>query len=102
MDNQTKTMLCVATAGAFFIPAIIFNFWYLALIAAFFDWLPLPTGWMKIEKKKNKRLIVLHVILTLIAYAFLVMWIILQHTYLDFLFLEIWWLAVIVGVFITR
>ncbi len=101
-SNKTKTMLCVALAGLFFIPVIIFNIWYFAIIAAFFDWLPLPTGWMKMERNKNKKMVILHVILTLIAYSFLVLWLILPIVVYKFLFMEIWWMAVIAGVFITK
>lgn len=101
MDNRMRTMLCVALAGLFFIPAIIFNIWYLAIIAAFFDWLPLPTGWMKIEGRKNKNAIILHIVLTLIAYAFLIIWLLLSYDSSRFLFLETWWLAVMAGVFVS-
>ena len=102
--NQIKTLLCVTIAGLFFIPAVIFNLWYLILIGAFFDWLPLPTGWMKLDKDKagNKKLIVLHIIVTLIAYLFAIIWIFNPATVYKFLFLEIWWIAVVVGIFITN
>ncbi len=101
-DNKTKTMLCVAIAGLLFIPAVIFDIWYLAVIAAVFDWLPLPTGWMRMEGEKNRKAVIAHVILTLIAYSFLVLWIIYPQTLFKFLFLEVWWSAVIAGVFISR
>ena len=102
MTNKSRTMLCVALAGFFFIPAVLFNIWYLAIIAAFFDWLPLPTGWMRIEGHKNKNAIAVHTALTLIAYALLVVWLIYPSTVYGFAFLEIWWSAVMAGVFITR
>ena len=101
MKNRDKTMLCVAIAGLFFIPAVILNLWYLAIIAAFFDWLPLPTGWMKSERV-NRKMVILHVIATLVAYAFLVIWLLLPQRIYGFLFLEIWWSAVVIGVFMTR
>lgn len=102
--NQTKTLLCVTIAGLFFVPAVIFNIWYLVLIGAFFDWLPLPTGWMKLNKAKpkNKKMILLHILITLIAYFFVVIWIFIPTDIYKFLFLEIWWLAVIIGIFITK
>ncbi len=101
MKNRTKTLLCVALAGLFFIPAVVFNIWYLAIIAAFFDWLPLPTGWMKFGERKNTAAIALHVIFTLAAYSFLVLWLIFSLPASNFLFLELWWIAVIAGIFIT-
>ena len=103
-SNRTKTMLCVATAGLLFIPALIFDLWYLILIGAFFDWLPLPTGWMKFntELKPNKKIVFLHAATTLVAYAFSVLWIIFPLHIYKFLFLEIWWSAVIIGIFITK
>jgi len=102
MSNQTKTLICVLIAGLFFIPAVVFDIWYLVLIGAFFDWLPLPTGWMKLDKNKSKskRLIFLHTLVTLIAYSFAVVWFFVPVSIHRFLFLEIWWLAVIIGLFI--
>ncbi|MHC1591554.1 MAG: hypothetical protein ACXQS8_05670 [Candidatus Helarchaeales archaeon] len=118
ISNRAKTMTCVATAGLLFIPAVIFDLWYLVLIGAVFDWLPLPTGWMKIneDQLKNKNAIILHVITTLVAYALVIAWIIATMStlvlpssliitllpILKFTFLEIWWLAVIIGTFITK
>ena len=101
MTLKTKTLLCVATAGLLFIPAILFNFKYLIIIGAFFDWLPLFTKWMRFgEKKINKLGLSTHVILTLTAYFFAVMWLIFSQRLLAFLFLEIWFAAVISGDFI--
>ncbi|MHA1786223.1 MAG: hypothetical protein ACTSVY_03430 [Candidatus Helarchaeota archaeon] len=110
MKNQIKTLACVATAGIFFILAIIFDLWYLVLIGAVFDWLPLPTGWMKLEDSAegNKKAIISHAITTLVAYIFAVVWIIsviLLSTFailFKVLFMEIWWGAVMIGTLITK
>ena len=99
MNNKERTLICVAIAGTLFIAAVIFDLWYLALIAAVFDWLPLPTGWMKFSDKPQKNIIILHIALTLIAYAFLIIWLIRGGIY-GFVFLEFWWSAVIAGFFI--
>ena len=101
MDNKGKTMLCVFLAGTLFIGAIILNIWYLALVAAFFDWLPLPTNWMKFGEKVNKKALILHISLTLFAYGLLIAWIILRVQILSFLFLELWWSAVVAGFLIV-
>ena len=100
-------MLCVALAGLFFIPAVLLNYWYLIIIGAFFDWLPLPTGWMKAERvTPSRNLVVAHIVTTLIAYTFAIIWIVSFYTEMftvsRFLFMEIWWIAVILGIFIER
>ena len=97
-------MLCVGLAGLIFIYAVVFNAPILLLVGAIFDWLPLPTGWMKLPKgtKKNKTALMWHIVLTLIAYAIGIYWIFAGTQILGFAFLEIWWLAVIVGTFISR
>ncbi|HDM70158.1 MAG: hypothetical protein DRP30_02395 [Thermotoga sp.] len=106
MSNRNKTMICVTIAGLLFIIAVILDLKYLVIIGAIFDWLPLPTGWMKMEdeekKKIKKGLVFLHVLVTLVAYLFAVLWFFIPLTILKFLFLEIWWLAVMFGVFITQ
>ncbi|MHA1405022.1 MAG: hypothetical protein ACTSSI_14755 [Candidatus Helarchaeota archaeon] len=100
--NQTKTLICVLTAGLFFIPSVIFDLWFLIPIGAIFDWLPLPMGWMKGEEKteRKKNLIIIHAIITVIAYIFAIIWIFTLIWIYKFLFLEIWWAAVIIGVFL--
>ncbi len=103
MRNRDKTMLCVALAGLIFIPSVIWNVRWPILIGAFFDWLPLPTGWMKFEGEKGPsagKWVAVHVVLTLAAYLFAILWFFrLWDTVLArFLFLEIWWLAVMAGV----
>ncbi len=102
--RETKTLTCVAVAGLFFISAIIFNIWYLIVVGAFFDWLPLPAGWMKLDKKakKNRILIILHVVITLIAYLFAVVWIFIPIQVHKFLFMETWWLAVMLGLTVSN
>ena len=98
MNKQKLTMLCVALAGLIFIPSVFFNKPLFALIGAFFDWLPLPTGWMKAEKEINRTFLKLHVVATLIAYVIFVVWLIKGAAIIGFAFLEIWWLAVAFGV----
>ncbi len=110
MKNQIKTLSCVAAAGLLFIFAVIFDLWYLILIGAVFDWLPLPTGWMKLEdtEKKNNKVIILHIITTLLAYIFAIIWIFSVIWISPFafvyktLFMEIWWSAVMIGTLITK
>ncbi len=86
---------------------VLFNYWYPVIVGAIFDWLPLPTGWMKSSQTNPpKNLIIAHIITTLIAYAFASLWIISPHGEISsisrFLFLEIWWIAVISGIFIEK
>ena len=102
LSNKIKTMICVALAGMLFVPAVILNLWYLAIVGAFFDWLPLPTGWMKMGGNNDKRMIIIHVVLTLVAYSFLLLWLMFPVTTYKFLFFEIWWIAVITGVSSSR
>jgi len=98
MNKQKLTMLCAALAGLIFIPTVFFNKPLFALIGAFFDWLPLPTGWMKAEKEINRTFLKLHVAVTLMAYAIFVVWLIKGIATVGIAFLEIWWLAVVFGV----
>ncbi len=95
-------MLCVGIAGLIFIPSVFFNRPILALIGAFFDWLPLPTGWMKGSGAINETFQKLHVAATLAAYAVFVLWLITGTGNIGFAFLEIWWMAVIFGVLMNR
>ena len=99
--NKLFTMGCVTIAGLVFIPTVIFSIPVFALIGAFFDWLPLFTGWMKTGGAANKLLIIFHTIVTIIAYGFFVVWILMKgNRLIGFTFLEIWWVAVIIGVLI--
>ncbi|MBO8175583.1 MAG: hypothetical protein H0Z18_10025 [Thermococcus sp.] len=101
MNRQKLTMICVTLAGLIFIPSVFFNKPLFALVGAFFDWLPLPTGWMKAEKEINRTFLKLHVIATLIAYVIFIAWLIKGLAIVGFAFLEVWWLAVIFGVFMN-
>ena len=103
-SNRAKTMFCVAIAGLIFIYAVFFNVPYLFLVAAVFDWLPLPTGWMRLPKgtTRNNTALILHIVFTLVAYAIGLYWVITGKHIFAFVFLEIWWLAVMVGTFISR
>lgn len=102
MKKRFITTLCVAIAGLIFIPAVFLNKPLVALIGAFFDWLPLPAGWMKTEKESNQLFLRLHIIATVTAYLMFVAWIIKGIATLGLAFLEIWWMAVIFGVLMNR
>ncbi len=106
MRSYEKTIFCVVIAGLLFIPSVIFNLKVLWVIGAIFDWLPLPTGWMKFERKIGSdvlKWVKIHVILTVAAYAIALLWIFggWNSLFARFLFLEVWWLAVIAGVVLT-
>lgn len=99
MRKKSLTMLCVALAGSLFIPAVFFNRPIFALAGgAFFDWLPLPTGWMKAGREIDRTFLMLHVAVTFLAYAIFVAWLIAGTATLGFAFLEVWWVAVVFGV----
>ncbi len=106
MDKISKTLICVAIAGLLFITTVIYNYKPLFLIAAFFDWLPLPTGWMKISgsNEKVRKAGMLHGIVTLIAYIIGIAWLFtssINGIDLGYLFLETWFIAVILGAYTT-
>ncbi len=78
-----------------------------SLAGAFFDWLPLPTGWMRVSGGgRDRRLALTHAAITLVAYCLASLWIIFSLTsvpvgfsqVLRLAFIEVWWLAVMVGV----
>ncbi len=103
MTLKSKTLLCVATAGLLFIPALLFDLKYLVVIGAFFDWLPLFAKWMKFgDGELNKFGLSVHIVLTLTAYTFAILWFFVPNPYFKFFFLEIWFAAVISGDFIYR
>ncbi len=97
MKGYMLTKICVAIAGLVFIPTVVFNEPYLALVGAFFDWLPLPTGWMKSSRKINRTFLKLHIVVTLVAYATFVAWLVTGLHVVGFSFLEVWWVAVVFG-----
>jgi len=108
ISNITKTLACVAVAGAFFIAAVYYGFKPFFLVAAFFDWLPLPTGWMKVSGSSKspsvRRAGIIHGVVTVIAYAIGIAWLIITGVgpiNLGFVFLEVWFLAVITGAYAT-
>jgi hypothetical protein len=97
MTKKKLTLLCVAIAGLIFIPSVIVNKPIYGLIAAFFDWLPLFTGWMRYSDEKNKTPY-LHITLTLIAYAFFIVWLFIPGSAMArYGFILIWFLAVLSG-----
>ncbi|OYT31197.1 MAG: hypothetical protein B6U94_03960 [Thermofilum sp. ex4484_79] len=71
MDKKLLTLFVLGLPVDIF-PCVIFNRPFVALVSAFFDWLPLPTGWMKFKDKVNKRITKLHAVVTLVAYLFFV------------------------------
>ncbi len=94
--NITKkrlTLLCVAVAGTLFVIGFYLNNPWIALIGAFFDWLPLPTGWMRYTEGGKPPYI--HIALTLIAYAFFVGWFFWDILRVPFFIVWIW--AVLAG-----
>ncbi len=96
MDKKKLTLICVAIAGLIFLPATILNKPLYGLIAAFFDWLPLFTGWMRFSE--THRVPVLHITLTTIAYIFFIIWLFVPYSnFARFSFIMIWFLAVLSG-----
>jgi len=93
--SVSKTLMCVAIAGVFFIAAALLNHKYLFVIAAFFDWLPVVTKWMRFGV--SKVLARVHAGLTLIAYVFGIAWFFTSWIGHALLFLELWFLAVLLG-----
>jgi len=108
VTGRVKTLLCVALAGALFVPAVLLNLPLLVIPGAVADWLPLPTGWMRRgEERPNRKAVAVHIILTLVAYIFVILWVALSllglptlDPLLRLLFLETWWFAVMSGSFI--
>ncbi len=96
MNKKRLTLLCVAVAGLIFLPSVITNKPVYGLIAAFFDWLPLFTGWMRFSD--SKKIPYLHIALTVIAYVFFVVWLFVPvSNFARFSFIMIWFLAVLSG-----
>ncbi len=100
MDKKKLTLICVAIAGLIFLPAVVLNKPLCGLIAAFFDWLPLFTGWMRFSE--THEVPVLHITLTTIAYIFFVVWLFVPHSnFARLAFVMIWFLAVLSGKYIN-
>ncbi len=103
MRNPYKTLVCVWIAGVLFVYSLLHGPRWLFIIAAFFDWLPLPTGWMKITGRARaprvKKAGIIHGIVTVIAYIFGILWLIgvEPNNIIGVLFLETWFTAVILG-----
>ncbi len=96
MSKKRLTLLCVAVAGLIFLPSVIINKPIYSLIAAFFDWLPLFTGWMRFSE--TKKIPYLHITLTVIAYIFFIVWLFIPTSnFARFSFIMIWFLAVLSG-----
>ncbi len=108
MDREArivKTLVCVAIAGVLFIAAVYYGYKLLFIPAAFFDWLPLPTGWMKLGGgPRTRKAGALHGVVTAIAYVVGVLWLLIGSIggfNLGFIFLEIWFIAVLLGAYTT-
>jgi hypothetical protein len=96
MSKKRLTLLCVAIAGLIFIPSVIFNKPLYGIVAAFFDWLPLFTGWMRFTESHKPP--VAHIILTVVAYILFIAWLIMPHlNFARVSFLMVWFLAVVDG-----
>ncbi|GEM_PF-630079 len=107
LNNMVKTIICVAIASALFISAVYYGYKLLFIIAAFFDWLPLPTGWMKIRGNSDpfvKKAGILHGAVTIIAYITGIIWLAINRIgFIDlgYLFLVVWFQAVMLGSYTT-
>ena len=103
--EKLYTALCVTFAGLCFFPAVLFDIVVLFVIGAVFDWLPLFLGWMKTGKEFSKQE-ALHTFFTLLAYGFGVCWFFAKcpeaKLIFKFLFLELWWIAVMLGVYCSK
>ncbi|NPA97109.1 MAG: hypothetical protein GXO32_05860 [Crenarchaeota archaeon] len=91
-----KTLACVALAGLLFIPSILLGVRWLFAVGAFFDWLPVFTGWMMFGG--SRALARLHAGVTLVAYLFGGVWLFTRWVGHGLAFLELWFVAVILGV----
>ncbi len=100
IGNVVKTIICVALAGFFFITSVLFKTKILFIPGALFDWLPIIAGWMKIRGGARGPGF-LHGIVTLVAYAFGVAWVVCGKPSLSiglsYGFLLIWFTAVLLG-----
>ncbi len=103
MFSKSKTLTSVLIAGLFFIPAVIYDIRYLFIVGAFFDWLPVFTKWMKFGNFPiNKLGLLSHIILISVSYIFGIIWLFTGNSAFSFVFLEIWFSAVISGEFIYK
>ncbi len=96
MDNGEKTLLCVTLAGLLFMAAVFLDERLLFVPAAVLDWLPVPTGWMRVPGV-SRRDVIYHVAATLAAYVFGVAWLATGYRWLALAFMETWWIAVMLG-----
>ncbi|ADI31668.1 hypothetical protein [Staphylothermus hellenicus] len=107
LSNILKTLLCVAVAGSLFITAVFYDIKWLFILAAFFDWLPLATKWMKISGTTNSRAReagIMHGVVTVVAYIIGIAWLFIDHIGmidLGYLFILLWFQAVILGSYTT-
>ncbi len=107
--SSLKTVVCAGIAGAFFITATYYTLKPLFIIAAFFDWLPVMAGWMRIRLSaipEGARLAgLVHGIITLVAYVAGVAWLVTTNAgplNLGFTFLELWFAAVVAGIYVRK
>ncbi len=101
----TRVLVCVAVAGVLFITGVYYGCRLLFIPGAFFDWLPLPMGWMRLGGgSRTRRAGLVHGIVTIVAYVFGILWFIHAGIYgidTGLVFLEIWFLAVLLGAYTT-
>ncbi len=107
LNNMIRTIICVAVAGTLFISAVYYDYKFLFIVAAFFDWLPLPTRWMKIRDDSDhlvKKAGILHGVVTIMAYIVGIIWLVIDRIdFIDlgYLFLIVWFQAVMLGLYTT-
>jgi len=104
-----KTIACVGIAGALFIAATHYALKPLFIIAAFFDWLPVAAGWMKIRPSeippRARPAGMVHGVITAAAYAAGIAWLAITNAgpvNLGFAFLELWFAAVVAGMYVKK
>ncbi len=101
-SRTVKTLTCVAVAGALFITSVYYGVKWLFIIAAFFDWLPLPAKWMSVRPGRSGAAGAVHGAVTAVAYALGIAWLIITRVdslNLSYAFLVTWFIAVILGAY---
>jgi len=103
IHSNVKVLVSTGIAGVIFIYAVYSNKPLLLIAGAVFDLLPLLLNWINwraIVESGNRSIMVLvrlHVTLTIIAYTVGLSWIATSNRILSLVFLELWWIAVILG-----
>ena len=101
IHSNVKVLVSTGIAGVIFIYAVYSNKPLLLIAGAVFDLLPLLLNWMnwRVVVESGSRSIMvlmrLHIALTIIAYTVGLSWIATSSRILSLIFLELWWIAVI-------